>query len=173
MQILHTWLSTSVIWLQRLCSIYANIKSCQTHPRCRTRICRLIPTDDVSTLPQAGHRHLYTPLKEFCRKQSTAHVRRGRQNRHLTSQRTDLRLFSIELLPLFQLHLQAFVGTAVHLSDGWRGGGTHVAVVPAPVAAAAAVGELATTALHVCRGWRSTWGGTDIQILKKQTNKKN
>lgn len=33
-----------------------------THPRWRMRMCRFIPTRDVSTFPQPGHRHLYAPL---------------------------------------------------------------------------------------------------------------
>lgn len=48
-------------------------------------------------------------------------------------------LFGTKLLSLLQLHVQALIGAAVHLSDGRRGGGADVAVVPAPVAAAAAV----------------------------------
>lgn len=61
-------------------------------------------------------------------------------------------LFGIKLVSLLLLHVQAFIGAAVHLRDGRRGGGTDIAVVPAPVAAAAAVGELAAATLHV--GWR-------------------
>lgn len=68
-----------------------------------------------------------------------------------------LGLFGVELVPLLQIHLQAFVRAAVHLGDGWRGGGTHVAVVPAPVAAAAAVGELAAATLHVGGGGGAGW----------------
>lgn len=58
-------------------------------------------------------------------------------------------LFGVGLLCLLQIHVQAFVRAAVHLRDGWRGGGAHVAVVPAPVAAAAAVRQLTAAALHV------------------------
>lgn len=58
-------------------------------------------------------------------------------------------LFGIELLSLLHLHVKAFIGTAVHLSDRRRRGGACVAMVPAPVAAAAAVRELAPAALHV------------------------
>lgn len=67
-------------------------------------------------------------------------------------------LFGSVLVSLVHLHVQAFVGTAVHLGDRWRGRWAHIAVVPAPVAAAAAVRELAASTLHV--GWRggTSWG---------------
>lgn len=60
-------------------------------------------------------------------------------------------LFGSVLVSLLQLHVQAFIGTAVHLGDRWRGSRARVAVVPAPVAAAATVRQLAATTLHV--GW--------------------
>ncbi|TNN24251.1 hypothetical protein EYF80_065626 [Liparis tanakae] len=69
-------------------------------------------------------------------------------------------LWPFGLLPRLQFHLQAFVGAAVHLCDGGRGGGAYVAAVPAPVAAAAAVRELAAAAaaaLHVGGGRRAGW----------------
>lgn len=41
------------------------------HPRCSTRMCLFMPTEDVRTLPQLGHRHLYTLLTELCGRKST------------------------------------------------------------------------------------------------------
>lgn len=77
-------------------------------------------------------------------------------------------LFGIELLFLFQFHVQAFIRAVVHFGDGWRGGRAHVAVVPAPVAAAAAVRELAAATLHVSWWWWATWRKVDSQL--KNTN---
>lgn len=50
-----------------------------THPRWSTRICRFIPTEDVSTLPQLGHRHLYTPLNELWGREQDGHQVRQQQ----------------------------------------------------------------------------------------------
>lgn len=61
-------------WKQNHPDLYLNsnttdclceIRSVPAHPRCSTRICLFIPTEDVSTLPQLGQRHLYTPLNEL------------------------------------------------------------------------------------------------------------
>ena len=81
------------------------------------------------------------------------------QRRRSTDALTYFWLFGTKLVSRVRLHVQAFVRAAVHLGDGWRGGRAHIAVIPAPVAAAAAIGELATTTLHV--GWRggASWGG--------------
>lgn len=121
-------------------------------------MCRFIPTEDVSTLPQPGHRHLYTPLNELWGREGTPRRWSGtdvRSDKNKTRRWKDALvyfwLFGTELVCLLQLHVQAFVGAAVHLGDRRRRSGAHVAVVPAPVAAAAAVRELAAAALHVGR----------------------
>lgn len=129
-------------------------------------MCRFIPTEDVSTLPQLGHRHLYTPLNELWGTEGGRKGDRGGEDIRSDDNKPEktrkkekeeeeafvyFGLFGTELVSLVQVHVQALVGAAVHLGDGWRGGGAHVAVVPAPVAAAAAVRQLAAAALHVGR----------------------
>lgn len=74
----------------------------------------------------------------------------GKRSRKKPTPVAYLWLFGMKpAVPLLQLHVQAFIGAAIHLRDGRRGGRADVAVIPAPVAAAAAVGELAAAALHV------------------------
>lgn len=137
------------------------------HHKCITRMCLFIPTEDVSTLPQLGHRHLYTLRRELCRRKNKTEVKHKAVERELNQSLAKrfqrfhsdryLRLFGSELLALLQLHVQALIGAAVYLGDGWRWGGAPAAVVPAPVAAAAAVRELATSTLHVNGRGQSTW----------------
>lgn len=41
-----------------------------THPKWRMRMCRFIPTRDVNTFSQPGHRHLYAALLKLCQEEN-------------------------------------------------------------------------------------------------------
>lgn len=108
--------------------------------------------------------HLWTSSE---RETSTGEVQQGgwdRRQRERRRRNTNLWLFGIKLISLLQFHVQAFIRTAVQLGDGRRGGGAHVAVVPAPVAAAAAVGQLAAATLHVSRWRRAGWRTNETSL---------
>lgn len=132
-------------------------------------MCRFIPTEEVSSFPQLGHRHLYTPRKELCgdrRRRRSAAVGRAQSGTRRSTSSAHFGLFGAVLVSLLRLHVQAFVGTAVHLGDRRRGSRAAAAVIPAPVAAAAAVGELAAATLHVGRRRGASWGKQRDSRLK-------
>lgn len=139
----------------------------KAHPRWRMRMWRFIPTRDVSTLAQLGHKHLNAPLLEICHREETALSCYKHYSAFISTicstllcHHTHLAPPGLRLILWPRLHEQPLIHplphAAVCLGDGWWGSRTDAAVLPAPVSAAAAVWQFPPTTLHFQRAiWTS------------------